>query len=115
MLKTQFTQKWFINKNKGYTLQDFDEINKDLSALIDTYSYPPDPSQCYPIGPSQCETQTPILHAFGKSEKRFYAACMAMQGILANVTGIYVKDVVELSYRLADALIEEESKTLKNE
>lgn len=46
--------------------------------------------------------------------KRFYAACMAMQGILANShmsTGLSNKDgLIRASYEIADELLKQENR-----
>jgi hypothetical protein len=109
MTKQEFTNKWLGTTTDKATEEFRNDMKNDLQRIIEMHNYQNRGTSIEAV------VETPIQHAFAKSERRFYAACMAMQGILANVTGIYVKDVVELSYRLADAMIEEESKTLKTE
>ena len=53
------------------------------------------------------------MSPFGMT-KRFYAACAAMQGILASYAGIQIKEfpaewIVKESYKLADELLKQET------
>jgi hypothetical protein len=103
----RFLKKWLgLPYDSKASLEMRDDLNMIVESVVKLSS-----NSIHSI----CETETPILHAFAKSEKRFYAACMAMQGILASQTDLDRSDLVRLSFNLADAMIEEESKTLKNE
>lgn len=50
---------------------------------------------------------------FNGMDKRFYAACAAMQGIMAgrNITfdSLHPRRVIEFSYKLADELLKQEN------
>lgn len=69
----------------------------------------------FPISEEQMDRieKYPHMSIMGGMSKRFYAACAAMQGILANPVPDLVKMsnsiIAEFAYRVADELLKQEN------